>query len=59
MLVRPARRKYRTRTLDSRFWNGYVARLDDIITTVAQVRRGVGPAVPRAGPPVAIVGVRA
>ena len=35
MLVRPALREYRTWTLDSRYWNGYVARPDDIIIATA------------------------
>lgn len=35
MLVRPALREYRTWTLDSRYWNGYAPRPDDIIIATA------------------------
>jgi aryl sulfotransferase len=35
MLVRPALREYRTWVVDSRYWNGYVARDDDIIIATA------------------------
>ena len=35
MLVRPALREYRTWTLDSRYWDGYAPRPDDIIIASA------------------------
>src|SRR5215469_15474040 len=35
MLVRPALRVYRSWTLDSRYWNSYAARPDDIIIATA------------------------
>src|SRR5689334_10185552 len=35
MLVRPALREYRTWTVDSRYWDGYVPRGDDIIIATA------------------------
>jgi hypothetical protein len=35
MLVRPALREYRTWTLDSRYWNGYAPRPDEIIIATA------------------------
>src|SRR5579862_9517757 len=35
MLIRPALREYRTWTLDSRYWDGYSPRHDDIIIASA------------------------